>query len=615
MKYLHFLYLSFLLLPGLCTAQSLDELGSILFPKDQNLQEVFDMMQHTLKKKGARRFYKIASEGNNRKNMPLSSVAERGLSGRYGDKELSIYTTKRAIIRKMKVEGRSLNLFGSTRLSDHLETLKAYPDLIYEYQNGKLAGFLLPQMKAMVLLKYTNRQLSKIEITRSRYTRYKKILEDQQTRRIMDEVWERQAVAIDETRPLNLADLPATCVRNCDKESQRWLFGHILYRGPIVNGRPEGEATWARLDSCAALFSHAYIHSGIYKGRFEGGMPVGWHTVNHDSMELELKYEQGRIVEVKGTIVDLPLLGKGRVAGKLVNGQLNDPSAVIYTGKNNALPMAFVRDKPQPNGPMTYTNRNGEEITINMRPDGQLQGEAIMKSPRGGMVWTIPLDQDGQFVEDRSRLAVRYWDIGQRDLYPKSIVVEGTIKVDLVNEKWGGENLTITFPGTNLTLTGTFLPAFGFTPSTFPHGTHTLRGSWKGKTYNQTAEYENGHLISGESLYKISEDVPTEPVSLNYYRVRAKHGLFSHEREIELPISKYYGIAIEQAVPEGKVCEVDIIFMDKNDQKVYTKTVKNVSKLSSVDFKSFRDHNKKPLQSVIIRRKKCRGFLWVYFYD
>lgn len=613
MKRFSFSYLVLFLLPGFGTAQSVAELGSILFPDDQYLDEVFNMMRSTLDKSGAKRFYKIASEGNNRRNMPLSSVADRGLTGEYRGKELSIYTNDLAIIRKMEVEGRNLSLFGSTRQSDHLKTLQGYPDFLYEYQDGKLGGFLLPQMEMTALLKYKNGQLSKIEITRHRYSRYKSILEKQQAQRIIERVWDQHAVPIDDTRPLNLSNFPATCVRNCGENTPRWLFGRILYKGPIVNGVPDGEGKWGILDSCKALFNHSVIQS-INKGRFDRGVPIGWHTIDYDSLEMEVKYDQGMITEIKGGIIALPMLGVGRVASKMVNGKLHDPAAVIYTGDDHATPMAFVQGNPQPNGPLTYYNRNGERVTTIMQPDGQLQNKIIMRSPGGGIEWTRFLDAEGQIIPNRSRLTERYWDIGQGDLYPKSIVVEGDIVADLVNEKWGGENLTITFPGTNLTIKGSFIPAFGFTISTAPDGTHTLRGSWKGKSYNQTAVYEKGRFKSGEDLYKIATNVPTKPISLNFERIQSRHPISSHEQEIELPCQEVYGIAIEQAIPEDKVCSVDIIFMDENGEEARTKKVKNVSKLSSIDFSNFLEHNKKPLKSVVVKREKCNGFLWVYFY-
>jgi hypothetical protein len=319
---------------------------------------------------------------------------------------------------------------------------------------------------------------------------------------------------------------------------------------------------------------------------------------------------------VKGYVMRLPFAGRGRVTAKLVNGQFQDANAYLYTGDDHPTPIAFNRGAPVPNGPMTYYNRNGEKVSLNMNADGNMQGKVIVEAPDKSMVFTRFFDAEGQLIPDRSQLTIRHWDIGQADLYPKSIIVEGEIIADLVNKKWGGQNLKISFPGTNLTLQGSFIPAHGFSPSTAPTGEHTLTGSWKGKTYNQTTEYKDGYLVEGEPLYKLPANPATVPVSLNYERVVASYALHSYEAKIKVPWDQGYGIGLERAAVSDKVCPLDLIFADGREKELYTKRVEISGKTKSVDYKSFTKYAGETIASVIIRpdANKCLGFMWVHLY-
>ena len=201
---------------------------------------------------------------------------------------------------------------------------------------------------------------------------------------------------------------------------------------------------------------------------------------------MQLKYDNGVVSEVKGFNFTMPFHGLAKLQSKLVNGKLEDPNAIYVTGNNFETPIAYSNGEAQPKGNLTYYNRTGEKVTLSVNQQGIVEGPFELENENEGIIFLGEIKKNDE-VEGKSVIKIRYWDIGNSDLYPKKIEVRGKFTVDMVNKKWGGENLTVTFPGTDLVLKGNFIPAYGFTVSVAPTGKHTLTGTWKGKPVNLTS--------------------------------------------------------------------------------------------------------------------------------
>jgi hypothetical protein len=333
---------------------------------------------------------------------------------------------------------------------------------------------------------------------------------------------------------------------------------------------------------------------------------------------MEYYYEDGIVTAVKGVPILLPFDGIGYLDANLKNGVYQDNEAVIRTGEDHKsyVKMVYGEVKVR-NNQMKYYDKNGSFVTLYFDQTGEEIIKVVRRSPNGKITLTEHYNSEGE-IETERQLEVDDFDLRHPALMPQSLIAVGDVKVDLANGKWGGENLRISFPeNKNLSLTGSFIPAYFYRISTAPTGKHVFQTSSK----SYTATYENGSYVSGDEIYQLKESYPKVPMTINFNRETNPTAFYSYQDEITIPLPpKAYGIAFERPVINEKGCTFEYMF-NRTDGKLVHWLERSLDggEIISYDRNGNIGPNKRKsfnYTEVIVRRKDCKGqFIRVYLFE
>lgn len=616
----------FILSSTTAQGQSTEIVSKVLFPTEEDLQKTIQLMDNAFdfKKKGP--FWELTALSNNWKEAKKNtiSVDPKGETAHFEIKLELDYAInyKRHDIETIDIKGSKIPLFGKDGAMEQLNAIDDHPNLLYQAnENGDISKILIKELKAIAELTYDNGNLVRFHLTTKDYWGKPQIFTRDFAKAQIAKACAKTFTPLSLEQRIDLTRYEPTCIAYCDpsqKKKPHYMFGNLVYNGPIKNGLPEGKGWWAIDSPCSGYFDKK--RSGSYQyGNFTNGIATGWHTVDRDSVELEFFYEDGVITAVKGVPINLPFGGLGLLDTKVVNGIYLDNEAIIRTGKDYETQVRMNDGDVKPiKNPMTYYNKNGSLVSLYMDETGDQVRKVVRQSPDGKMIATEFFSEDGNQLTDRTQLEIKKDDLSLPNLKPQPIIVEGNLKFDLVNNKWGGDNLRISFPeNKNLSLTGSFIPAYFYRISTAPTGKHVFRSLSK----SYTASYEKGRFISGDEIYELQENYPSFPMSINFSRGTNPSSLFSYENEVTIPLPpKAYGIAFERPVINEKECKFEYSFIKANGKEVhwFEKTLDG-GEVKSYDFNDAIGPNKKEVfdyREVTVRRKDCKGeFIRVYLFE
>lgn len=606
--------------------QSSEALSQTLFPTDEDLQRTIQLMDNPFdfKKKGP--FWELTALSNNWKEAKKNtiSVDPKGKTGHFEIMLELDYASnyKRHDIETIDIKGSKIPLFGKHGAMEQLKAIDNHPNLLYQAnENGYISKILIKELKAIAELTYNNGNLVRFHLTTKDYWGKPKIFTRDFARAQIAKACAKSFTPLSLEQRIDLTRYEPTCIAYCDpaeKKEPHYMYGNLVFNGPIKNGLPEGKGWWAIDSPCSGYFDKK--RSGSYQyGNFTNGIATGWHTVDRDSIELEFFYEDGIITAVKGAPINLPFGGLGFIDTKVVNGIYLDNAAIIRTGKDHETIVRMNDGDVKPiKNPMTYYNKNGSLVSLFIDETGDQVRKVVRQSPNGNMIATEFFNEDGNQLIDRTKLKIKKDDLNLPNLKPQAILVEGNLKFDLVNNKWGGENLHISFPeNKNLSLTGSFIPAYFYRLSTAPTGKHVFNNLDK----SYTATYEKGRLVSGDKIYELQENYPSFPMSINFNRETNPSPLFSYEQEVTITVPpKAYGIAFERPVINKKECKIEFSFIKENGKEVHWfEKALDGGEVKSFDFNDAIGPNKKEdfdYKEVTVRRKDCKGeFIQVYLFE
>jgi hypothetical protein len=606
--------------------QSSEALSQMLFPTDVKLQKTIQLIDEhfDFKKKGA--FWELTALSNNRKesNKERIRVNPKGKIDEY-DVELSLdYAGNFDYyeIETIDIKGAKIPLFGKHGATEQLSAIDNHLSLIYQASDdGFISRILIKELEAIVELTYNNGNLVRFRLTTEDYWGQPKFFIRDYARAQIAKACAKSFTSLTLERRIDVTSYEPTCIAYCDtaeKKKPHYMYGNLVFNGPIKNGLPEGKGWWAIDSPCSGFFDKK-LSGSIQYGAFTAGIPTGWHTIDKDSIELEYFFEDGVVTAIKGAPITMPFDAIGYVDTKTVNGRFIDNEAIIRTGDNYETSVSMNDGDIIPNNnPMIYYDKNGSLITLYLNETRKKILKVVRKSPNGKMIVTEFFNEDGTQLTDRTQLEIKKDDLNLPNLKPQAILVEGNLKFDLVNNKWGGENLRISFPeNKNLSLTGSFIPAYFYRLSTAPTGKHVFNNLDK----SYTATYEKGRFVSGDKIYELQENYTSFPMSINFNRETNPSPLFSYEQEVTITVPpKAYGIAFERPIINKKGCKIEFSFIKANGKEVhwFEKTLDG-GEVKSYDFNDAIGPNKKEVfdyKEVTVRRKDCKGeFIQVYLFE
>ena len=617
---------SFLLSVFTTLGQSSEALSQNLFPTDVKLQKAIQLMDDhfDFKKKGA--FWELTALSNNRKasNKERISVNPKGKIDEY-DVELTLdYAGNYDYheIETIDIKGEKIPLFGKLGAVEQLNAIDNHPSLLYQANDDSfISRILIKELKAIAELTYRNGNLVRFRMTTNDYwgkpRRFIKYYADAKSA----EACAKSYIPLSLSSTINLTSYEPTCIAFCDTASKRspfTMYGNLVFKGPIKNGLPEGRGFWAISTPCHGDVNKKYSGS-VQSGNFTAGVATGWHSVDRDSVIMKFHYEDGVITAVKNVPFVLPFSGIGFLDSKVVNGIYLDNEAIIRTGDDHETQVRINDGDVKPTkNPLTYYDKNGSFVSLYLDDDKNQVRKMVRQSPNGKMIATEFFNADGEQIADRTQLKIKKDDLNLLNLKPQPMIVEGNLKFDLANGKWGGKNLRISFPeNKNLSLNGSFVPAFFYRISTAPTGKHVFHNSSK----SFTATYEDGRFVSGDEIYKLKESYPNVPMTIDFNRETNPSPLFSYEKEVTISLpTKAYGIAFERPVINEKGCKIEFSFLKPGGKEVhwFEKTLDG-GEVKSYDFNDAIGPNKKDAfnyKEVTVRRKDCKGqFIRVYLFE
>lgn len=615
----------FLLSATTTHGQSAEIVSKELFHTDEDLQKTIQLMDNAFDFKKEGPFWELTALSNNWKEAKKNtiSVDPKGETAHFEIKLELDYAInyKRHDIETIDIKGSKIPLFGKHGAMEQLKAIDDHPNLLYQAnENGFISKILIKELKAIAELTYDNGNLVRFHLTTKNYWGKPQIFKRDFAKAQIAKACAKTFTPLSLEQRIDLTRYEPTCIAYCDpaqKKKPHYMFGNLVFNGPIKNGLPEGKGWWAIDTPCSGYFDKK--RSGSYQyGNFTNGVATGWHTVDRDSVELEYFYEDGIITAVKGDPIILPFDGIGYLNANVVNGIYQDNEAVIRTGEDHETYVKMVDGEViARDNTIKYYDKNGSFVTLHLDETGKNILKVVRRSPDEKMILTEYINPDGEMQAAR-KLEVKNFDLRHTELMPQSIIAVGDVKVDLVNGKWGGENLKITFPNKKeLTLTGSFMPAHFFSISTAPTGEHILRGS---KT-NFKATYKEGRYVSGDEIYKLKESYSNAPMTINFNRETNPTAFYSYENEITIPLPpKAYGIAFERPVINDMGCTFEYMFNRTDGKQVHWLE----KSLDGGEVISYDRHDNIGLskrksfnyQEVKVRRKDCKGeFIRVYLFE